>query len=186
MKWPKVQLEDICIKISDGEHGSVKRTAKGHIFLNAKNINKEGNIDWGNVTFISPADHERIYKRCNPETDDILVTTTGTIGNIAIVPKVEPFSMDRGITLLKLKKELINSTYLFYLLRSEYMHACMLNKVHASAIGHLFMSQVKTLPVLVPTKGLQNQFADFVQQLDKSKYRGLRSLVSMEELYHLL
>jgi len=168
-KWDIVSLDSVCTKISDGEHGSVPRVDKGHLYLNAKNIKIDGSIDWQNTTYISSEDHERIYKRCNPEMNDILLTTTGTIGNVAIVPAVEPFSLDRGITLLKLNDKKICSAFLMCLLKSKYLQQCMKKSVHASAIGHLFLNQVKILPVLLPSLELQNQFSDFVRYIDKSK-----------------
>ena len=42
--------------------------------------------------------------------------------------------------------------------------------IHASAIGHLFMNKVKALPILVPPLDLQNEFAAFVEQVDKSEF----------------
>lgn len=185
-KWDIVSLDSVCTKISDGEHGSVPRVDKGHLYLNAKNIKIDGSIDWQNTTYISSEDHERIYKRCNPEMNDILLTTTGTIGNVAIVPAVEPFSLDRGITLLKLNDKKICSAFLMCLLKSKYLQQCMKKSVHASAIGHLFLNQVKILPVLLPSLELQNQFSDFVRYIDKSKSVIKKSLDETQILFQSL
>ena len=171
-KWDIEPLSAVCHKITDGEHGSVQRVSEGYVYLNAKNIRQDGNIDWENITHISFKDHAKIFKRCNPEPDDILLTTTGTVGNIAIVPKVGPFSIDRGITLLKINNDRLNNIYLANLLNSEYLQQCMKNNIHASAIGHLFLKQVKSLSVMLPPLHLQNQFADYVVHIDKSKYGG--------------
>ena len=185
-KWDIVSLDSVCTKISDGEHGSVPRVDKGHVYLNAKNIKIDGSIDWQNTTYVSSEDHERIYKRCNPEMNDILLTTTGTIGNVAIVPAVEPFSLDRGITLLKLNDEKICNAFLMCWLKSEYLQQCMKKSVHASAIGHLFLNQVKILPVLLPSLELQNQFSDFVRYIDKSKSVIQKSLDETQILFQSL
>ena len=163
-------MKAVCKKITDGEHGSVARVDSGNVFLNAKHIKKDGAIDWQAVTYTSDEVHNKIYARCNPEPGDILLTTTGTIGNVAIVPDVAPFSMDRGITLLKLNGEKVNNTFIASLLRFEGIKAVMNANVHASAIGHLFLNQVMKIPVIVPPIELQEQFAAFVEQTDKSKY----------------
>ena len=185
-KWDIEPLSAVCHKITDGEHGSVQRVSEGYVYLNAKNIRQDGNIDWENITHISFKDHAKIFKRCNPEPDDILLTTTGTVGNIAIVPKVGPFSIDRGITLLKINNDRLNNIYLANLLNSEYLQQCMKNNIHASAIGHLFLKQVKSLSVMLPPLHLQNQFADYVVHIDKSKYRGTISLHLLEDVSHML
>lgn len=162
-------MKAVCLKITDGEHGSVPRTLNGHPFLNAKHVKSDGTIDWKNVTYTSSEVHEKIYKRCNPQAKDILMTTTGTIGNIAIVPEIEPFSMDRGITLLKLNLQKVNPIFVAWLLRFDSMQNIMKANVHASAIGHLFLNKVEKLPVILVDIELQNQFADFVASIDKSK-----------------
>lgn len=181
-KYSQQALESICSKINDGEHGSVPRIEKGIIFLNAKNIKKNGTIDWEQVTYIDEVIHNRIYKRCNPEPGDILLTTTGTIGNACIVPCVEQFSMDRGITLVKPNHKIVDSIFLITLLRSQYLQICMNQNIHASAIGHLFLNKVKKLPVFVPPIDLQNEFADFVKSIDKSKLAIQKSLDDLETL----
>ena len=168
-KWIKGNMQSICIRITDGEHGSVPRSEIGHPFLNAKHIKPDGAIDWKTTTFVANEVHEKIYRRCNPETGDILVTTTGTIGNVAIVPDTEPFSMDRGITLLKLQKEKISSIFIAWLLKFDSIQEIMNANIHASAIGHLFLNKVKQLPVIIPPLELQNEFSSFVIQVDKSR-----------------
>lgn len=172
MGWKQGDMSSVCVKITDGEHGSVPRSRRGRIFLNAKHIRSDGNIDFYTATYIDDVAHERIYKRCNPEQGDILLTTTGTIGNVAIVPPIEEFSMDRGITLLKLDKTLCECTFIANLLRCKSMQNIMKANIHASAIGHLFLNKVMKLPVIVPPIELQNQFADFVIQTTKLKLVG--------------
>lgn len=170
-KEEKVELLELCEKITDGEHGSVARISEGHPFLNAKHILKNGNIDWDTITFIGELEHQRIYKRCNPEPGDILLTTTGTIGNVAIMPECEEVSMDRGITLLKINHEKVTSEFVAELLRQDSVQIEMRANVHASAIGHLFMNKVKKLPAILPAMDRQMEFTKFVKQTDKSKLK---------------
>lgn len=179
-RWDKVVLKDVCHKITDGEHGSVPRVLQGHPFLNAKHIKKDGSIDWMTVSFVADEVHDKIYKRCNPETDDILITTTGSIGNIAIVPKTCPFSMDRGITLLKINHEKINARYISTLLRFNGLQSIMQANIHASAIGHLFLNQVECLPIILPPLALQNRFAAFVERVNQQKQTVQQSLEKLE------
>ena len=180
--WVSDNMKGICTKITDGEHGSVARIDSGNVFLNAKHIKKDGTIDWKTVTYTSDEVHNKIYARCNPEPGDVLLTTTGTIGNVAIVPDVAPFSMDRGITLLKLNRAKVNSIFVAALLGFECIQDVMNANVHASAIGHLFLNKVMQIPVIVPPIELQNQFATFVEQTDKSKLAIQQSLDKLETL----
>ena len=181
--WSYETMKSICKKITDGEHGSVAREEKGHPFLNAKHIKISGDIDWDSVTYTSDEVHERLYKRCNPEADDIVMTTTGTIGNVAVVPEdSEPFTMDRGITLLKLDKNKVKTLYIAWLLRQEAIQSIMKANIHASAIGHLFLNKVEQIPVMMPDMGLQDEFSSFVAQTDKSKLAVQKELEKLELL----
>ena len=182
----KIELSDICEKITDGEHGSVARVANGHPFLNAKHILKTGVIDWKTITYIGDEDHQRIYKRCNPEKGDILLTTTGTIGNVAIVPECEEVSMDRGITLLKINRHKVTSEFVAEMLKHPSIQMAMGANVHASAIGHLFMNKVKKLPSILPSMKKQIEFTTFVQQIDKSKATVQKALDETQLLFDSL
>lgn len=182
----KIELSDICEKITDGEHGSVARVANGHPFLNAKHILKTGVIDWKTITYIGDEDHQRIYKRCNPEKGDILLTTTGTIGNVAIMPECEEVSMDRGITLLKINRHKVTSEFVAEMLKHPSIQMAMGANVHASAIGHLFMNKVKKLPSILPSMKKQIEFTTFVQQIDKSKATVQKALDETQLLFDSL
>ena len=82
---------------------------------------------------------------------------------------MDAFSMDRGITLIKQDRSIINGTFFSVAMQMDSLQMHMRNGIHASAIGHLFMNKVKALPILVPHLALQNEFAAFVEQVDKSK-----------------
>ena len=182
----KVELSEVCEKITDGEHGSVARVPIGHPFLNAKHVLKNGRIDWDTITYVGDEDHQRIYKRCNPVEGDILLTTTGTIGNVAIMPKSEEVSMDRGITLLKINRQKVTSEFVAELLKQPSIQTQMGVNVHASAIGHLFMNKVKKLPAILPSIESQSEFTDFVRQVDKSKAQVQKALDETQLLFDSL
>ena len=186
MRWKGTILRTVCSKITDGEHGSVPRVEIGHPFLNAKHVLKNGLIDWASVSFTDDEVHEKLCRRCSPEKNDILMTTTGTIGNIAIVPDMESFSMDRGITLLKLDYELVDSVFIACMLRFDGIQALMQSNVHASAIGHLFLNKVEQIPIILPPLDMQRQFSNFVAQVDKSKVAVQKALEETQLLFDSL
>ena len=101
---------------------------------------------------------------------------------MAIVQSDIQFSMDRGITLLKLDKNLINPVFISSLLRFESMQKIMSQSVRIATIGHLFLKQVMALPIIVPPLALQEEFATFVQKVDKSKAVVKQSLEKLETL----
>jgi len=60
--FPINELGEISPKITDGEHGTVKRLDSGHLYLMARNISRENKIDLSEVSYISETDHKKIYK----------------------------------------------------------------------------------------------------------------------------
>ena len=167
-----VPLKDLCTKITDGEHGSVPRIETGHIFLSAKNILSSGVIDQRNISFIDDDWYNKIYRRCGPQKNDILMTTTGTIGNVAIVVSDPKFVFDRGITLLR-PRESVSPVFLANLLRTESVQAQMQEGKHGSALKHFFINQVERLSVFLPNEAKQKSFAKAVTQINKLRFKYL-------------
>ena len=188
--WKKYSLEQLTIKITDGEHGTVPRVneGEGYLYFMARNITKEGLIDLSETSYVPVDVHQKIYKRCNPEAGDILLVCVGaTVGKSALVTeKMGEFSMARSVALIKPDKEKINSLFLLNLLRSDAIQNNISNCVHAAAQAGLYTNMIKNLDAFVPPIELQNQFADFVKQVDKLKLQVQKSLDETQILFDSL
>ena len=184
--WEKCRFGDVATKITDGEHGTVPRVEKseGYLYFMARNITKDGNIDLTETSYVPEEVHRKIYKRCNPETDDILLVCVGaTIGKCTIVPKdFKEFSMARSVALIKPDRQKVNSTFLISLLKSDAIQNDISNCAHAAAQAGLYTNMIINLDAFLPPIELQNQFASFVEQTDKSKLEVQKSLEKLELL----
>ena len=184
--WEKYRFGDVATKITDGEHGTVPRVEKGegYLYFMARNITKDGNIDLTETSYVPEEVHRKIYKRCNPETGDILLVCVGaTIGKCTIVPKdFEEFSMARSVALIKPDRQKVNSTFLISLLKSDAIQNDISNCAHAAAQAGLYTNMIINLDAFLPPIELQNQFAAFVEQTDKSKLAIQKSLDQLETL----
>lgn len=73
----------------------------------------------------------------------------------------------------------INMEYMWYYFQFSY------NKLRGLAKGgnqpNLNLNMIKNFPVLVPPIALQNQFADFVKQVDKSKFMNVRMICKFKK-----
>lgn len=171
MRWKTTTLSNICTKITDGEHGTVARYPEGRLYLMARNVTKSNCLDFTEISYISEEDHKRIYKRCNPEPGDLLLVCVGaTIGKAALVPNIDQFSMARSVALLKPNFAKVNSQFLLYLVIGEFVQQQIKNSIHAAAQGGLYTNTIKSLTTYLPSIDIQNRFADFVKQVDKSKF----------------
>lgn len=177
----------LCEKITDGEHGTVPRFESGIQYLMARNVSKENRLDFGEVSFIDEITHKKINSRCNPEYNDLLIVCVGaTIGKVALVPKMNRFSIARSVALIKYKRANLNGKYLLWLFNHEYMQIQLKNSSNESAQAGLYIGKIKNLKIPTPPLELQNQFASFVNQVDKLKFEMEKSLKELENNFNSL
>lgn len=75
----------------------------------------------------------------------------------------------------------INQDYLYYcFIEGGFDKYC---NVTGSVVPHISAKDIGNFEVMIPPVELQNQFADFVKQIDKSKFRGLSMLTTMKSAY---
>lgn len=157
--WDLLTLDEVCSKITDGEHGTVARVESGRPYLMARNIDKHGNLDLTEISYISDADHKKIYKRCGAERGDILLVCVGaTIGKALIVPEMEEFSLARSVALLK-PKDKTSSQYLLYLIKSAGIQQKFVSSGNSSAQAGLYLGKIKALKIPFPPLELQADFS---------------------------
>jgi len=116
--WRWVKLEEICVKITDGTHGSPKHTSSGIPLLSAKNI-KDGKIEIENCNYTTEEEFMIFEKRIGCKKDDVLLTIVGTIGETAVVHEDLKAVFLRSVCILRPKVDLIDSSFLAYVLRSK-------------------------------------------------------------------
>ena len=115
--WEWVRLGEICNKLTDGTHLTPRYTISGIPFLSVKDISS-GSICFDDVKYISEKDHNELYKRCDPEKGDILLTKVGTTGIPVLINTETKFSLFVSVALLKINQNLIYSKFLVLFLQS--------------------------------------------------------------------
>lgn len=164
-----VMMRDICSIITDGTHQPPKFVEQGIPFLFVSNI--VGNtISYDCEKFINEETYDELYKRTPIEIGDIILSTVGSYGHPAVVMSNRKFLFQRHIAYLKLKKDMVNPFYLHAAILSDKVKEQIEKKVKGIAQKTLNLSEIKIIKVQLPPIELQNQFADFVAQVDKSKF----------------
>ena len=122
-------------------------------------------------TFIPLDRYERLCSQgLTPKTNDVLITSRGTLGKCYIVKKSDEFYFQDGmISWLSNISEKVSSTYISYLFMQPYIQKQILALQAGSTVAYLSISMLKRLNIILPPLSLQNQFADFVAEVDKSK-----------------
>ena len=161
-KWNKknmMPLGDVCIKIQDGTHFSPQSTEGEFLYVTSKNI-RDGYLDISTAGHISREEHEGIYKRCDVQFGDLLLTKDGAnAGNIAVNTIREEFSLLSSVAFIRVDPEKLDPTYAFEYLRSCVGQARLLAHVKGSAITRLTLTQIRGFLIPLPDIGTQKQNA---------------------------
>lgn len=182
--WEKSMLQECCFKITDGTHDTPKRLSNGKLLITGKNIRRD-KIDLTDIEYVSEEDHQMIYKRCNPEYGDVLYTNIGANYGTAVINSLNyEFSM-KNVALLKPNNDKIIGIYLWHYLNLCRPYILEQNKA-GGAQTFMSLATIKKLNIFVPSLELQNQFADFVKQVDKLKFEMENSLKELEDNFNSL
>ena len=185
--WKKRVLREVCTKLNDGTHFSPESFETGEYkYITAKNIKMSG-FDFSNITYVSEEVHRPIYERCNPEYGDVLYIKDGVTTGIAMVNTLEEeFTLLSSVALLKQDRRIMNGYFLTALLNNESMYTDIRNNMGGAAITRLTIAKLNAIKVILPPFDLQNQFADFVHQVDKLKLQVQKSLDETQTLFDSL
>ena len=167
--YPSFKLKDICSKITDGTHKTPTYQANGVPFVSAKNI-KDGKLLFDNVKYISNQEYDEIQRRCQISNGDLLLTKSGSLGIPALVDVDFPFGIFESLAVLKYDREKINGVFLHSQIRSDRFQHDLAQGVKGIAVKHLHLNVIGASVIIVPPLALQNEFAAFVEQTDKSKF----------------
>ena len=176
--FPEYKLKEVCSKITDGTHKTPKYQEEGITFISAKNI-IDGKLDFNDVKYITQDEYNEIQKRCMTEPGDVLMAKSGSLGTLAIVDTEQPLGLFESLAVLKYNRYQLNGIFLKEQLRSDIAQSKLLTGVKGVAVKHLHLNVISEVPVIVPPMDLQIEFADFVEQSDKSKFELNKAIDSM-------
>ena len=184
---PTLPMTELC-EIIDGDRGAnypkqEEFSDNGFcLFLNAKNVTVNG-FSFENCMFIT-AEKDKLLRKGKLSRGDVVLTTRGTIGNLAFYDGAVPYEnirINSGMVILRMKREHI--TERFFIEQFKMQLASIKEKIASgSAQPQLPISTMNKIVMLVPDVELQKQFATFVEQTDKSKLAIQQSLEKLETL----
>ena len=186
LEWTEVSLESISDIVSGITKGRKIKTAELREvpYMAVSNV-KNGYIDWTTVKTIEVTEQELNQYRLLP--DDVLMTEGGDsdkVGRGAIIREpLENCIHQNHIFRVRLNERdilpVFFAEYLQHQRAKRYFLGCA---KQTTGIASINMKQLRNLPVLMPPLELQQQFATFVTQTDKSKLAVQKSLDELETL----
>mgnify|MGYP002619284728 FL=1 len=120
--------------------------------------------------------------------DDLLVCEGGEVGRCAVWHnQIENCFFQKAVHRVRLNMDLVHPDYMAYWFKFRSDFNSFDDIVGSKAtIAHLTGEKLKLLQIPVPPLSLQNDFASFVQQIDKSKFAVQKALEKAETLYKSL
>jgi len=137
---------------------SSQYTQEGVPLINVRNV-RDGYLDLDKTKFISKEITENKWKHFSINENDILFTTSGTIGRCAIVKKEDlPLSLNTSVVRFKsLDEKKLKNKFLFWVLRSQNFKNNILKFQTGSAQQNVGPSHIKKLSIPLPQISTQNQ-----------------------------
>ena len=113
---------------------------------------------------------------------ELIMNKIGSAGKIYIMPQIDkPTSLGRNAFMFRFDDR-INMAYLYALLSSDYGTKEIQQYVRGAVTKTITKESTRSIRVIVPPIELQEQYAAFVEQIDKSKLEIQKSLEKLETL----
>lgn len=179
-EWEMKKMGEIADKITDGTHDTPKPVESGVPFLTAIHI-KDGFIDYEKCYFLKQDVHDSIYKRCNPEKNDLLIVNIGAGTATCALNIVDyPFSL-KNVALVKPKKNIINGKFLAQIQRKK--SSKIFNQLTSGgAQPFLSLKEIGRLEISFPSLPEQTKIASFLTAVD-DKLHALKQKHALLEQY---
>ncbi|OXS26566.1 MAG: restriction endonuclease [Acetobacterium sp. MES1] len=162
--WKWVRLGNLLNKLTDGTHSTPKYTVTGVPFISVKDVSG-GKMDFSNTKFISQEEHDSLYKRCNPEKDDILLTKVGTTGIPVIVDNDQEFSLFVSVALLKFNTDLIFNKYFMYAIKAPVVQIQARENTRGVGNKNWVMRDIANTILPLPPLNEQKRIVDELEKL---------------------
>ncbi|MBV4084488.1 restriction endonuclease subunit S [Thomasclavelia ramosa] len=167
--WPMLNLENVSSIITYGLTVRPTYVNKGIDLISARELHK-GFIEYEVAPKISFNDFQSLSDKGKPLKNDILFSKTGSIGHCALVDTDKMFAITQNAARLGLIIEKVNPVWLLYYLRMNYIQDWCKRHAKGNAVKDLQLKDIKAIPLFECPLELQNQFADFVKEVDKSRF----------------
>lgn len=187
--FPIKKLCNVCTVSSSKRIYQEEQSSSGVPFLRISNlVELIDNDKFGSDLFIPEEKYNELLENgLVPQKGDILVTSRGTLGKCYIVRDNDRFYFQDGMIswLYDIDKS-ITPLYLTLLFDTRDIKRQIDNIQSGSTVAYLSITMLKKLDIVVPPIELQQQFADFVKQVDKSKATVQKALDEAQLLFDSL
>ncbi|EOU1596301.1 restriction endonuclease subunit S [Clostridium perfringens] len=191
MKWDKVVCNDITSKIGSGatpKGGNSSYKEQGISLIRSMNVHNNTFLV-KDLAFIDDKQAEKL-KNVIVKEDDILLNITGaSVARCCKVPKdIIPARVNQHVAILRCDNEKINPSFMEYQFTNESYQRLLWDIATSGGATReaITKQQIQMLEVILPPIELQNQFAEFVNQVYKLKFKMEFDLKELEYNFNSL
>ncbi len=170
-EWDLVQIKDAPIKIADGNYSAKyprqdEFLEDGIPFVRVNNLQDQTLIK-EDLKYISAEKHADL-KKGHLQTDDVLITTRGKLGVIALVPKeFDDANINAQIVLLRADNKELQPKFLMYFLLSPEFQSQVFSGGSGSALQQLPVRVLENTYIPIPTPKEQKEIAEILSAVDE-------------------
>lgn len=191
--FPNKALGDLPLEIIDGDRGANypktnEFSERGHcLFLNAGNVSASG-FSFSDTAFISE-EKDQLLRKGKAQRDDVILTTRGTVGNLALYDESVPFEhvrINSGMVLMRPDKTALDPEFLYYALRSPAFSRQVASLQTGSAQPQLPIRDIKHLRIPLPELSQQKEVSKRVKLIFDKIELNRRMNETLEEMARAL
>lgn len=190
MKWRRMTLKQAGIRLSDGPFGSNLKS--DHYTNEGIRVIRLGNIGVGKFidndkSFVS-YEHYKMIEKYTCRAGEIVIGTLGDPNlRACIVPENIEFAINKADCVHYIPKaELLNNYFVCQYINCPETLLLASAMIHGQTRARISSGQLAELPIYIPPMELQDKFAAFVVQTDKSKLLVQKSLEETQQLFDAL
>ena len=187
--WTMRQLANLYEVKSSKRIYAREQTKSGVPFLRLTDVSSlidSGMADSG--LFISEERFEELKAKGQvPAPDDVLVTARGTLGRCYVIKSADRFYFQDGmITWLAAGENSPLPSYLLAIFDNLHFIEQLNNNCSGTTVKYLSISDLANVAIPVPPLALQQEFAAFTSQVDKSRFIAQQQIEKLQMLYDSL
>jgi len=176
-------LQDISLLVTDGKHGDCQdEEGSGFYFVSCKDV-RDGWIDYSGARQITEADYLDTHRRTQLEINDIVITNSGTIGRMALVPnapETNRTTFQKSVAIVKPNQEKVVPQWLYYSLMAN--RDVLIGWSGGTAQKNLLLRDMRAFNVDVPPLPTQRKIAAILSAYDDLIENNLRRIKVLEEI----
>lgn len=187
-EW-EIKFSDAPIQIIDGDRGnnypknSDFFTNEYCLFLSARNVTKNG-FDFSDCQFITK-ERDELLRKGKLSRNDVVLTTRGTVGNIAYYHELIPFEnirINSGMVILRADETKISPLYLYILMKSPLFCESVIEHTSGSAQPQLPIRDLNNVSFILPPKNIYYKFMEQVKPIYSKVFNNQKQIQTLEKL----